>query len=160
MYNLTNPAGANNHLFVSCVCAHVCFHQNPFASAVSLADKLVAHFLQQYPPNQSPLKTGSPRLEPSSPSESALSSPLAYQALWELCPPPANKVTRRHADERGGTAQDGSLGNLLWVLLSFSEAMMGTSVCVRASCEAARNVWWGMEGACLSLCLHVINHYT
>ncbi len=31
-------------------------------------------------------------------SECTLSSPLTYQALWELCPPPANKATRRNTD--------------------------------------------------------------
>lgn len=85
--------------------------------------------------------------------ESTLSSPLAYQPLWELCPPPANRVLRRQAE--GWHIPRWSLGSLPWVLLSCREVMMGISVAVHVNVhvwEAVRNVSWRMEG-CLSVTL-------
>lgn len=164
MYNFTNPDWANNQQFVSCVGTHVFFHQDPFASAVNLADKQPAPLLQQYPPINHLSKQEVFSLNPPAFWEhSAIATciPGIVGAVPTSCQQ-SDKETHRQSS---GTAQDE-----VWVISSgrycpserwwWGYPCPCMWMCMRASCEAVRNVSRGMEGACLSLCLHMINHYT
>lgn len=162
--------------FSNFVCVHECFHQIPFASAVNLTDKLVAPSLQQYPPINQPLKQEIPCLNPPlnvQPSECALSSPPSGAS----CIPRimgAVPTSCQHSDKETHRLGAGTSQEQGWVISSGSyclrerEVMTGVSVplCVYM-CVRLLSFWgmWlknggGMEGVCLSLCLHMINRST
>lgn len=135
------------------MCAHVCFHQDPFASAVNLTDKPAAPSLQQYPPINHLSKQEAPSSSPPALRERSVVVPRIPDITGAV-PTSCQRSAEGMHGHRGGTFQDGGWVASPWVLLSCREVMTGVSavhanvhVCLFVRLRGMRCDEW--RGACL-----------
>lgn len=160
----SNPVGAANSYILF---LHVRFHQNPFTSFSFFLTLLISKVPILHSNIHQPISFQKQDV-----------ANLNLSAFWELsvnttCKPGTIRAVPTSCQQsdietgkrRVTPAPGWRLGNLICLLLSRKEATVGyPCLCAwtwkRAFCAAVRNRVPGMHGACLSVCLHMINHST